>query len=88
MGREDGIRDIDDALGEIRKARVDDGKPNTEHAPIESAMVYRDRVKEAQKQLAEAAKDLDEKKTTRGRRRTAARRSTTSAAPRRRRARP
>ena len=55
------IRDIDDALAEIRKARVDDGKPNTEHAPIESALMYRDRIKEAQKQLGEAAKDLDEK---------------------------
>ena len=53
------IHDIDDALREIREARVDDGKPETEHAPIESKLVYRDRLKEAEKQLHEAARDLE-----------------------------
>ncbi len=53
------IREIDDALHDIRAARVDDGKPETEHAPIESKLVYRDRLKEAEKQLHEAARDLE-----------------------------
>jgi len=55
------IKAIDDAFAEIRRARVDDGKPATEHAPIESKMVYRDRLREAEKQLSEAAKDLEER---------------------------
>ena len=53
------LKDIDEAFEEIRKARVDDGKPMTEHPPIESGLVYRDRLKEAEKQLHEAGQDLD-----------------------------
>ncbi|MBV8761694.1 MAG: hypothetical protein JO257_30650, partial [Deltaproteobacteria bacterium] len=55
------IRDIDDALHDIREARVDDGRPVTEHAPIESKLVYRDRLKQAEKELHEAARDLEER---------------------------
>lgn len=55
------IRDIDTALGEIRKAHVDDGRPMTEHAPIDSKLVYRDRLREAVKQLQEAARDIEER---------------------------
>jgi len=53
------LKDIDEAFEEIRKARVDDGKPMTEHPPIENGLVYRDRLKEAEKQLHEAGADLD-----------------------------
>ena len=53
------LKDIDEAFEEVRKARVDDGKPMTEHPPIESGLVYRDRLKEAEKQLHEASVDLE-----------------------------
>ena len=55
------IREIDDALHDIRAARVDDGKPETEHAPIENALAYRDRLKQAEKELHEAAQDLEQR---------------------------
>ena len=53
------IHDIDDALHDIRNARVDDGKPETEHAPIENGLAYRDRLKQAEKDLHDAAQDLE-----------------------------
>ena len=55
------IGEIDAAIKEARDARVDDGVPMTEHPPIDSKMVYRDRLREAQKLLGDSAKDLDEK---------------------------
>jgi hypothetical protein len=55
------IKEVDAALKEIRDAREDDGVPLTEHPPIDSKLVYRDRLKEAAKLLEEAAHDIEQR---------------------------
>src|SRR6185312_3448659 len=52
------INHIDAAMAAAKAARVDDGAPLTEHPPIEAKMVYRDRLRQAQRALEEAARDL------------------------------
>jgi hypothetical protein len=58
---QNGIREIDAALKEIKEARMDDGQPMTEHPPIQPGVVYRDRLREAMKLLGEAAQDLEQR---------------------------
>jgi len=58
---QNGIREIDAAIKEIRDARMDDGAPLTEHPPIDSKIAYRDRLREAMKLLGDAAKDIEER---------------------------
>lgn len=55
------IADIDEALRMIHAAKIDDGAPVTEHQPIESTLVYHDRLREALKLLGDAAKDIEER---------------------------
>lgn len=55
------IREVEAAFGEIRQARMDDGVPITEHAPIDAKLVYRDRLREALNLLGDAARDLEQK---------------------------
>jgi hypothetical protein len=56
---QNGIREIDAALTEIRNAKMDDGIAATEHTPIDAKIVYRDRLREAMKLLGDAAKDIE-----------------------------
>ena len=58
---QNGIREIDAAIKEIKDARMDDGAPLTEHPPIQPGVVYRDRLREAEKVLHEAARDIEER---------------------------
>jgi hypothetical protein len=58
---QNGIREIDAAIKEIKDARMDDGMAMTEHPPIEAKMVYRDRLREAMKLLHESAADIEGK---------------------------
>lgn len=54
------VREIDSAIKEVHDARQDDGMPLTEHPPIASTLVYADRLREADRILDAAAKDLEE----------------------------
>ncbi len=56
---QNGIREIDAAIKEIKDARMDDGVPMTEHPPIAPGIVYRDRLREAMKHLQDAARDIE-----------------------------
>jgi hypothetical protein len=55
------IRLIDDALHEIKSAAVDDGKPLTEHPPIDVALEYGGRLQKADELLMAARADIDQK---------------------------
>jgi hypothetical protein len=55
-----GIREIDAAINEIKQASIDDGKPLSEHPPIDVKWKHRDRLKEAERLLHKAAQDIDE----------------------------
>ncbi len=53
------IREIDAALGEIRKAAIDDGKPLSDHPAIDVHLGHRDRLKRAEEMLHQAAADIE-----------------------------
>ncbi|HEY1557207.1 MAG TPA: hypothetical protein VGF94_20365 [Kofleriaceae bacterium] len=55
------IREIDAAINEIRTASIDDGKPVSDHPPIDAKWGHRDRLKEAMRLLHKAAGDIEEK---------------------------
>jgi hypothetical protein len=58
---QNGIREIDAAIGEIKQAAIDDGKPMGEHPPIDTKMNHRDRLREAMQLLNKSAHDIEEK---------------------------
>jgi len=55
------IREIDDAINEIKKASIDDGKPLTDHPPIDAHVAHRDRLRQAEELLHKAAADIDQR---------------------------
>ena len=55
------IHEIDAAIGEIRQAAIDDGKPLDDHPPVDAGMKHHDRLKRAMDLLHQAARDIDEK---------------------------
>jgi hypothetical protein len=55
------IREIDAAIKEIRDAAIDDGKPISEHPPIDIKIAHRDRLKQAMLLLRSSAHDIDMK---------------------------
>jgi hypothetical protein len=54
------LKEIDGAIHEIKEARQDDGRPMTEHPPIDSKLVYRDRLREALKLIGESLHDIEQ----------------------------
>jgi hypothetical protein len=54
------IKAIDDAINEIKKAAVDDGKPLTDHPPVDLKMDWAGRLHRADELLHKARKDIDE----------------------------
>src|SRR5450755_1316090 len=56
-----GIREIDAAINEIKQAAIDDGKPLTDHPPIDAHVNHRDRLRQSEELLHKAAADIDEK---------------------------
>lgn len=54
------IREIDDAIGEIKRAAIDDGKPISDHPPIDAKLSHRDRLRQAMELLHKAAHDVEE----------------------------
>lgn len=58
---QNGIREIDAALKEIRDASIDDGKNLNEHPPIDAKWNHRDRLREAMNLLGKSAKDIEER---------------------------
>ena len=58
---QNGIREIDAAIGEIKGAAIDDGKPLSDHPPIDMKWNHHDRLKNAMEMLHNSAKDIEEK---------------------------
>jgi hypothetical protein len=58
---QNGIREIDAAIGEIKGAAIDDGKPVGEHRAIDMKWNHRDRLKNAMELLHNSAHDIEEK---------------------------
>jgi hypothetical protein len=56
-----GIREIDAAIKEIKEAAIDDGKPLTDHPPIDAHLAHRDRLKQAMELLHKSAHDIEER---------------------------
>ncbi|HET9993471.1 MAG TPA: hypothetical protein VFQ65_33270 [Kofleriaceae bacterium] len=55
------IREIDAAINEIKEAAIDDGKPLTDHPPIDAHVAHRDRLRQAEELLHKAAADIDQR---------------------------
>ena len=55
-----GIREIDAAINEIKLAAIDDGKPLNDHPAIDVKWGHRDRLREAERLLHKAAQDIEE----------------------------
>ncbi len=55
------IRDIDGALKEIRDASIDDGKPLTDHPPVDAKLPHRDRLRQAMDLLHKSADDIEKR---------------------------
>jgi hypothetical protein len=55
------IREVDAAIGEIKHAAIDDGKPLTDHPPVDTHISHRDRLKAAMELLHKSAKDIEER---------------------------
>ncbi|HEY6033077.1 MAG TPA: hypothetical protein VIV58_02425, partial [Kofleriaceae bacterium] len=55
------IREIDAAINEIKQAAIDDGKPLTDHPPIDAHVGYRDRLRMSEELLHKAAADIDQR---------------------------
>jgi hypothetical protein len=58
---QNGIREIDAAINEIKQAAIDDGKPLGDHPMIDTKHNHKDRLREAEKLLHKAAQDIEEK---------------------------
>jgi hypothetical protein len=54
-------KQIDAAIREIRDASVDDGKPLSDHPPIDVALHHRDRIRAAIELLDKAARDIEQR---------------------------
>ncbi len=54
------IREIDAAIGEIKHAAIDDGKPLEDHPPVDAAMVWGNRLQKALELVETARKDVDQ----------------------------
>src|SRR3569832_28578 len=55
------IREIDAAINEIKQAAIDDGKPLTDHPPVDAHGGYRDRLRMSEELLHKAAADIDQR---------------------------
>lgn len=55
------IREIDAAINEIKQAAIDDGKPLSDHPPIDAHVNHRDRLRQAMELLRKSAADIDER---------------------------
>ena len=55
------IREIDAALNEIKRAAIDDGKPLSDHPPIDAHWGHRDRLRRAEEMLHKAAADIEQR---------------------------
>ena len=59
MGREmDAVVNIDKAIGEIKRAAIDDGKDLMDHPPIDAGLKHKGRLHKAMALLTSARKDL------------------------------
>ena len=56
-----GIREIDAAINEIKGASIDDGKPLSDHPPIDAHLGHKDRLRRAEEMLHKAAADIEER---------------------------
>lgn len=54
------IHAIDDAIGEIKKAAIDDGKPLADHPPVDVKLDWSGRLHRALELLHKAKKDVSE----------------------------
>jgi hypothetical protein len=57
----ESIHQIDEAINEIKKASIDDGKPVGDHPPVDVAVAHRDRLRKAMELLHGAAADIEQK---------------------------
>jgi hypothetical protein len=55
---QESVRRIDAALGEIRKAAIDDGKNPNEHPPVDEQPDHRGRLRDALQYLRKARQDI------------------------------
>jgi hypothetical protein len=55
------ISQVDAAIREIRQASIDDGKPLSDHPPVDLHARHRDRLRQAAELLAKAAHDIEER---------------------------
>ncbi len=55
------IREVDAAIGEIKKAAIDDGKPLDDHPPVDAGMEWGGRLHKADELVAAARADVNEK---------------------------
>lgn len=54
------VREIDDAIGDIKKASFDDGKSLNAHPPIDTQIVKNNRLRKAMELLNKAHSDVDQ----------------------------
>src|SRR3569623_1412124 len=54
------IREIDAAINEIKQAAIDDGKPLTDHPPVDAHVGYRDRLRMSEELLHKAAAEIEQ----------------------------
>jgi hypothetical protein len=52
---------VDAAIREIKQASIDDGKPLSDHPPVDAHVRHRDRLRQAAELLAKAARDIEER---------------------------
>lgn len=57
----EAIHQIDEAIGEIKKAAIDDGKPLADHPALDVKVGHKDRLRNAMNLLHGAAHDIEEK---------------------------
>jgi hypothetical protein len=55
------IREIDAAIGEIKQAAIDDGKPLSDHPAIDAHVNHRDRLRQAEELLHKASADIEQR---------------------------
>lgn len=55
------VREVDAAINEIKRAAIDDGKPLSDHPPIDAHWGHRDRLRHAEQILHKAAADIEER---------------------------
>jgi hypothetical protein len=60
------IHAIDDAINEIKKAAIDDGKPLSDHPPVDAKLDWPGRLHRSLELLHKAKKDIDEEEDNKG----------------------